>query len=275
MLGRSSFPTRMSTTPPQKKKAYPSYESLRDSNLLFGPSPSFCRIRWQLKPTIFSSISILADPFHQNGPYPLEPYITPSDSSLHPISHLPLTTPPCSSLTLSLPLLNDFPSNWREVHSHCSPHPGDPGVQFDTSTASTDPVTGFTYYGDLLQCCHQSIPSPGPSLTIHAPSDSEGFLAIGRFISVLHPWLLDLEPRIRAAIEVWQGTPLEENFSLFVYPLEVDALRILDDRDDGMGRSWGLKRDWEIVEKFLRKWWPIWEAKQLVGDMSVAEEKET
>lgn len=241
---------------------YPTYETLQDSGTMFGSTLDFCRIRWCLQGSIAASISVLQDPLRPNAPFPLEPY--QREDHTHPISALPLTAPPCSSIEISLPILDDYALQWRHVHGHHA-WPDDPDVRYErreSKSIDDDDDDDDNDPGTLVHCCGQNVPGPGPSLLVEA-ADSAQFLTIGRFISVVHPWISALEGEIRAAKGVWEAMPLEERFHLFVRPLQVKMVGIMDDRDGY------LAGDWQSIGRTVEKFWPRWVAGDAVRRLRI------
>jgi hypothetical protein len=233
---------------------YPSYECLQESGRLFGSTVDFCRVRWCLRGTTSTSasVSVVQDPYHPNAPLELEAY--QSKTSIHPISELSLTAPPCSSIELSIDILNEYTSNWQYIHKqHATP--GERGVRFVRQDL-TEPEDE-EHPGTLVHCCGEDVPGPGPTLKVQAPLGT--FLTIAYFIATVHPWLSSLEDQLRAAVGVHDAMPLDAQFDLFVQPSPLNPMRILS------GDVGKLALYWDSVGKKIAKFWPRWEARNLAA----------
>lgn len=233
---------------------YATYEALQESGKMFGSTADFSRLRWCLRGSIAASISVLQDPYRPNAPYSLEPY--QDEENIHPVSAFPLTAPPCFSIEISLPILDDYPLDWQHVHGHHA-DPGEPGVRFERQ--DSDPADGDSL-GSLVHCCGENVPGRGPSLLVQA--EPGHYLTIGRFIAEVHPWVTALEGRIRAAKGVWEALPLEPQYNLFVRPSTLKSMGILDDRD----RKPAIH--FESIARTMAKFWPQWEAKNPLQTLS-------
>jgi hypothetical protein len=83
---------------------YPTYESLRKSGGC-SPSVDFVRLRWYLSGHISAKIHVLESAFDATSPQsPYQP--SPDSDSFHPISALPVSYPPVSSITVTVGLLD-------------------------------------------------------------------------------------------------------------------------------------------------------------------------
>ena len=183
-------------------------------------SLDFFRLRWQLQsPNPTESITILQDAQDANSTQ--EPY-----SSTHPISQAPLTNPPVPSITISLEALDEYAAKWIWVHGqHAQQNPAaSPSPDHNTNRTSH-----FDSQGTLSYCCSEPRPGPSPRIEIIATQPG-GFVTIGEFIDVVHPWVRGLDGALRTAMGVYASCPLDPGVGMCVCPTSLTGgrVRVLD-----------------------------------------------
>lgn len=181
---------------------YPTYEDLVQSRRGVRCSLDVLRLRWVVNGRTY----VLQDATNPESTQ--EPY-QQSDYTTHPISASALTDPPISCIIVSIHALNEYEDDWLDSHE---PHAD----------------TGLGHYRneELIDCCGENRPGPGPTLLVQVPPAS--FLTIGRFIEVVHPWMSSLEGQIRAARGVHRGRPLPAEVEMFVWNVGLSPLSVLD-----------------------------------------------
>lgn len=205
--------------------SYPSWESHTKLGKTIFSSVDYCRLRWYLKGTLSESIRVLRDASDPNSPQ--DPYQTGTDT--HAICTSSLTEPPISSVLISIRQLDYYASDWNDVHErHHDPE--------DTKNLIMDHV-------GILRCsCGHVRPLPGPSLLVQAEPGQ--FLTIGKYVDVVHPWLIKLEGHIRVAHDVWSDWPLDQKYEIWVGSVLVSEL--------SMRNGHGSNQQWEEMEWKMR-----------------------
>ena len=204
-------------------------------------SIDFMRLRWFLSDhdppssAIATNITIIRDATDSDSPQ--EPY-----SPTHPISNLPLTSPPVSSITVSLEILDEYAQEWISVHrEHADPEEDDCCPDHDAAR--------FDAEGTVEYCCNQDKPGPGPQIEVVAEQPG-AFVTIGNFVKVVHPWLRSLDGQLRAAKGVVSCWPLDSAVPICVWPTSTSPLRIHG--HEGM-RPDNWAYDWDLLAKTARK----------------------
>ncbi|KAL2139141.1 hypothetical protein VTI28DRAFT_5705 [Corynascus sepedonium] len=217
----------------------PTYESLAQSGARPRPSIDYFRLRWYLSGPISDRIKVLSSPFeflselspYQNGP-----------NSFHPISELPVSRPPVSSIRVTVHTLSWPFWDWEEEHKSCGPEKKEMGFAPGTGGGDTElPV--------VVRCCGSDRPNQ-PSVTVTAPAVSGGqrpFVSIHDYISTVHPWLLSLESDIRAKMP----PPGTRPYDIYVRPLL--ALDILIIRDTKFAGWRIMHEQWKSTAERTKK----------------------
>lgn len=191
-------------------------------------SIDFLRLHWSLKSDDQqSSITVLQDATDANSTQ--EPY-----SPAHPVAQASLTTPPISSIAVSVEILNDYRAEWIGVHrEHAEPEdsPDHSGERYDAE-------------GVIEYCCEQDRPGTGPRVEITA--EPGHFVTIGRFIEIVHPWLRSLDGQLRAAKGVQNSWPLNADIPLCVWTSTLSPLRIAG-RDGQTAENWAY--EWTLLAR--------------------------
>lgn len=210
---------------------YPTYEEL----IATTPKPpagfasiELLRLHWFLQTDdLNNSITVLRDA--TDAVSTQEPY-----SPAHPVSQASLTTPPISSVTVSIEILNDYSAEWIGVHrEHAEPEdsPDHSGERFDAE-------------GIIEHCCDQDRPGSGPRVEITA--EPGRFVTIGQFVEIVHPWLRSLDGQLRAAKGVQNSWPLNADVPLCVWPSTPSPLRIAG-RDGQTAENWAY--EWTLLAR--------------------------
>lgn len=211
-------------------EVYPSYEELLESKQDVGPSYDLCRLVWYLKGSVDESIYVLRD---ATNPKSLRE-LYQQGSETHSISSSSLTEPPISSVMVSTNTLHYYESDWYDMHERAH-HPYEEGAIWVNDK--------------LIRCsCGQYRPLPGPTLLVKA--EPGRYLTIGRYIDVVHTWLISLEGHIRAAIGIWDDIPLPSKYNMCLNGPGVSYLLINDER--GRNSKWedaDRKRKAEFAKK--------------------------
>lgn len=246
----------------------PSFKSLKERGVTVSPSFHVFRLRWcPWDPP--SAIRVLDDATDANSAQ--QPYETPqqqeggepSPPQLHPISALPITNPPVSSIDVTIRDLDDWLGYWLDEHGGHGDYPGaedDPNgarpVWSDgpSSDPENDPDEGTWHEHQpqrrRLRCCGFSRPPRPPSLTVRAAegTSSPGYVTFGDYIAALHPWLLSLRDDIVLARA--EAVPEDKPFGPEPNPDEevyfdaqaVDSFGIVGDSERSM---WDMQSFWE------------------------------
>ncbi|KAK4032100.1 hypothetical protein C8A01DRAFT_41457 [Parachaetomium inaequale] len=189
-----------------------SCESVRDTSQRARPSLDFFCLRWFLSGPLSTQIKVLSSVVDAESLQ--TPYQTDS-TSFHPISACPISDPPVSSITVTADVLNGWAGDWEDAHHNHTHGRGDFATQPDGT-------------GLLMRCCGEDRPGPGPSLTVAA--SRQEFVTIHDFVMAVHPWLLALEPDIRAAYGVFHSVPLAPEFDILVHPVGLSPLFLLNSK---------------------------------------------
>jgi hypothetical protein len=195
------------------------------------------RLRWFLSncdPPSATAINVIRDATDSDSLQ--EPY-----SSTHPISQLPLTDPPVSSITVSIYVLDEYAQEWVSVHrEHADPEEDD---------CPDHDAARFDAEGEVEYCCNQDRPGPGPQIEV-VEKELGAFVTIGDFVEAVHPWLRSLDGQLRAAKGVVSCWPLDAAVPICVWPTSASPLCIHG--CEGMtADNWAY--DWKLLAKTARK----------------------
>lgn len=205
----------------------PTYEDLRASRTPAKATTDFFRLRWFLQSDNLSdSITIIQDAANHKSPQ--DAY-----TSTHPVLQAALTNPPVSAITVSVPILDDFDKDWRNLHSEHA----------DTVEGSRLDAENVVEY-----CCGQDSPGPAPCVKVEAKPGH--FSTIGQFVDVVHPWLQGLVSTVHAAWGMWDEGPLDHSVKLFIYPTRPSPLPVITTR---WWTPETFEHNWEIIAKASRR----------------------
>lgn len=167
---------------------YPSFREIRDN----GDDVCFCdateRLYWTLQDAFPNAVSVMKS--RTGGLDEREPFVKP-DGTLHEIASLPLTTRKVSSVDATIPLLDQWESDWAAYHKY---HTEGKWVSYRDLDDNIRPYpTEMNEDGSwddnldtqfLIRCCGQDRPSNkhGQRLRI-IPLEGNNFITIYDFIS--------------------------------------------------------------------------------------------
>ena len=159
-----------------------------------------------------------------------------ADDGFQPISDSPVSSPPVSSITVTVRCLDSRSDDWDDAHHDCLP---------DDKTVVTLP-DGTE---QTTRCCGEDRPGPGPSVTVTA--SRQPFVTIHDYIMVVHPWLLAVEPDIRAAIRNHPLATLPATVDVYIHPAAVSPLSLQDSRSTRPAAEEGL---WKQIADTATRW---------------------
>ncbi|KAK0746791.1 hypothetical protein B0T18DRAFT_412432 [Schizothecium vesticola] len=192
--------------------ALPTAQELVAARKFFASSNAFMRLRWCIRAPASSAIFVLDLATDPDSPQ--QPYYSPSHpGGVHPVGSEPATDPPVSALRLAIAALDGWAGDWSMAH-------GD----YESCYRSQE----FDENDELVRCCGKDRPGPGPHLDI-IPASTQPFITVNDIIEPVHPWLLGLEDEIRVARGLPDG-PLKKEFELYVSPVGLVALGVIDTR---------------------------------------------
>ncbi|OAQ96890.1 hypothetical protein LLEC1_05321 [Akanthomyces lecanii] len=216
----------MSSAQPEAE-VYPSFASFRRRETLPRPSTAAMRLIWTLDGSL-TSLKVMNEGLDPDAP--LEPYFQqrPEGTGWHAIAEMPVTRHKISSVTVNIRPFERWAEDWEESHRHAEP--GIPGCIFgEAEDDETDPP--------LLMCCGEERPRDTAPVLVRA--SAKPYLRVHDYMSVMHPWLMERNGRILAALGVWDGRPLPADTKLAVRHAGDDSLSI------SLWEEWlATERDW-------------------------------
>jgi hypothetical protein len=205
----------------------PSYESLVASDQAVTKSLEFLHLRWKLFVPLSSAIQVLedaTDPSSTQQPYQRD------SSTFHPISNLPVTKPPVSSISVTEDRLDCWVEDWVENHipntdtDHAEWVEADPGGEDDDGYGDQDGR-------NLMSCCGERRPCPPPPIIVKA--STHPFVTIHDFIAAVHPWLQAVKDDILNARGVFEDGRLPADTPMFICPCVLTPIFVYEGRDKG------------------------------------------
>ena len=206
----------------------PTSEDVKTAGQFLTASLDFLRLRWFARTPASTAISVLDSAVDATSAQ--QPYYDPSRAGgVHSVAESPASDPPVSPLGVTLAPLDRYEEDWDDAHHQ---HSGEFAASADGRQRR-------------VRCCGEGRPGPGPHPDVQA--SAELFVTIHDIVEAVHPWMLGLEDRIRAARGVARGRPLPAEFDMFVYPNKPHQLDIRDTRRAGPGL---LEGTWKLVARF-------------------------
>lgn len=227
----------------------PSFESIRDSNHVVLSSMDMLRLQWKPFGPFSTCIQVVDDVDTSSGQ---QPYRVNTES-FHPISTLAVTEPPVSSITVRQDDLEQWEADWAELHvPHADDHPDGTAwaaeMQEDNEEGHWEHTGGDDGEGrKLMRCCNEDRPNATPPLVVRA--STQPFVTIHDFVTTVHPWLQTVRDDILSAKGVTQGGPLPVDTPLYVHPLGLDRLRLVE----GRNQLPDFKHTWQGVAEHGRR----------------------
>ncbi len=200
---------------------YPSFAALRMAKQAVLPSAAGCKLLfWPLDGLTLetSGLAVMVGP---TNPDMRTPYRNPTTGVLHPISQLSICEPKVSSITVYVSELQDWESNWEDMHcEHIAGEEGD-----DDGDAGSD------------MCCGMARPAGKKDISVivtgtggitEGSYSSGGFVTVHDYVTVVHPWLMGLRNDILGALGTLNGddVPLPAETELMVSYNMLDDLMI-------------------------------------------------
>ena len=203
-------------------KQLPSYEDLRRAGQPVYFSVDAKRIFWPLNGPLTTSIGIMEDVF---TPDSREPYFN-TDGTWHSASQSPFTEPKVPSITVHVDDLDQWESQWLDIHrDHSDPDGGEeygPWVKYGELPDYDSEEEDSDGPPHLLMCCGTQRPR-GKAVTVVVRSSGE-FVTIHDYLRTVHPWLLGLREDLLGAMAVFDDEPLPTETKIVVGSIDPENL---------------------------------------------------